>query len=193
VLKYRLPDKTKQIDQSSFPLQDAQTAIKIVRQRAEEWRISPNKIGIMGFSAGGHLAATAGTHYNLPVIENPDKTSLRPDFMILVYPVINFADNTGHKGSGDNLLGTSAPQEKIDLYRNELYVDKTTPPTFLTHGNDDSAVPVANSLIFYDKLRQNNIPAELHIYAKGQHGYLQTPSFDEWFGRILFWITTNIN
>jgi acetyl esterase/lipase len=191
VLKYRLPDKRKNIDQSSWPLQDAQTAIKIVRQRAGEWRLDPAKIGIMGFSAGGHLAATAGTHFNLPVIDNPEKTSLRPDFMILVYPVISFSEAFGHLGSRDNLLGVGASQEKINLYCNEQYVDKTTPPAFLTHGNDDTVVPVANSIKFYEALTRNSVPAEVHIYAKGEHGYLKTPSFDEWFGRCLLWLNDN--
>ncbi len=190
VLKYRLPDKGKNIDQSSWPLQDAQTAIKIVRQRAKEWKVDPGKIGIMGFSAGGHLAATAGTHYNKPAIGNTEGISVRPDFMILIYPVISFRDAFGHSGSRANLLGESLSQEKIDLYSNELHVDKTTPPTFLTHGNNDAVVKVANSLEFYEALTKNNVPVELHIYANGQHGYPQAPPFDEWFGRCTYWLST---
>ncbi|MDR1668064.1 MAG: alpha/beta hydrolase [Bacteroidales bacterium] len=186
VLKYRLPCRKK--DNSSWPLQDAQAAIRMVRQRAEEWRIAPHKIGIMGFSAGGHLAATAGTHYNTPVIENPEKTSLRPDFMILVYPVISFSETIGHTGSRDNLLGEAAPQEEIDLYCNERHVNATTPPAFLTHGSDDTVVPTANSLVFYENLRKNGVTTEMHLYAKGEHGYLSHPPFDEWFGRCLYWL-----
>ncbi|MDR0814975.1 MAG: GDSL-type esterase/lipase family protein [Bacteroidales bacterium] len=189
VLRYRLPDKTKNTDQSTYPLQDAQTAVKIIRQRADEWGIVSNKIGIMGFSAGGHLAATAGTHFSRPVIDNPENVNLRPDFMILVYPVISFTDAIGHLGSRENLLGTATPsQEKILLYSNELWVDKTTPPAFITHANDDSAVPVANSLVFYEALSKNGIPSEIHIYEKGEHGYLSKPPFDEWFGRCLYWL-----
>ncbi|MDR2449290.1 MAG: alpha/beta hydrolase [Prevotellaceae bacterium] len=189
VLKYRLPDKNEKTDQSSWPLQDAQAAIRMVRQRAEEWHIAPGKIGIMGFSAGGHLAATAGTHYNLPVIENPGQTNLRPDFMILVYPVISFSETIGHPGSRDNLLGSPASQDKINLYCNEQHVDATTPPAFLTHGSDDTVVPVANSLVFYDALKKHHIATEMHIYAEGEHGYIKKPPFDEWFGRCLYWLS----
>jgi acetyl esterase/lipase len=192
VLKYRLPDKPDSTGCSSWPLQDAQAAIRMVRRRAKEWRIAPDKIGIMGFSAGGHLAATAGTHYRLPVVENPEKTDLRPDFMILVYPVVSFSEAIGHSGSRDNLLGRPAPQDKINLYCNEQHVDATTPPTFLTHGSNDTVVPVANSLVFYEALKKHNISAEMHIYAQGEHGYLKTPPFDEWFGRCLYWLA-NLN
>lgn len=187
VLKYRLPDKEKEVDQSAWPLEDAQTAIKIVRQRAAEWNIRPDQIGIMGFSAGGHLAATAGTHHQ-PVIANPEHISVRPDFLILIYPVVSFDDRYGHTGSRNNLLGATPTPEKIALYSNELHVDATTPPTFLTHGTNDAIVKVDNSLIFYNALHQHNVPVEMHIYANGEHGYLQQPSFEEWFGRCLFWL-----
>jgi acetyl esterase/lipase len=188
VLKYRLPDRNREVDQSSWPLQDAQSAIRMVRQRAEEWRIAPDKVGIMGFSAGGHLAATAGTHYKWPAIDNPEAKNLRPDFLILVYPVITFAEPFCHAGSRDNLLGSPASQDKINRYSNEQHVDDTTPPAFLTHGSDDTVVPVANSLVFYEALRKRHIAAELHIYANGEHGYMEKPPFDEWFGRCLYWL-----
>ncbi|MDR2038495.1 MAG: alpha/beta hydrolase [Bacteroidales bacterium] len=187
VLKYRLPDRTKNTDQSLYPLQDVQTAIKMVRQRAKEWKIDPGKIGIMGFSAGGHLASTAGTHYHEPAIE-ADGISLRPDFMILVYPVISFMDAFGHTGSRKNLIGESASREKVLMFSNDLHVDNTTPPTFLTHGTNDAVVKVANSLAFYQALIQNNVSAELHIYADGHHGYPQSPPFEEWFGRCTYWL-----
>jgi acetyl esterase/lipase len=130
VLKYRLPSDRIMPDRSAGPLQDA--------QRASEWKVDPKKIGIMGFSAGGHLAATAGTHYDSSFVSNPNKTSLRPDFMILVYPVISFQDKVGHKGSSANLLGTTPTAQKVRYFSNELQVTASTPPAFLTHAGDDT-------------------------------------------------------
>jgi acetyl esterase/lipase len=191
VLKYRLPSEETMKDKSIGPLQDAQQAIKTVRERAAEWKIDTQKIGIMGFSAGGHLAATAGTHYDSTFIENPKKTSLRPDFMILVYPVISLLDKIGHKGSASNLLGAVPGIEKAKYFSNELQVSNTTPPAFLTHAGDDTVVPVSNSIKFYEALNAKGIPSDLHIYAKGEHGYLKVPSFDEWFGRCRHWMQSN--
>ncbi|MEJ2904118.1 alpha/beta hydrolase [Pedobacter panaciterrae] len=188
VLKYRLPNDKIMLDKSIGPLQDAQQAIKIVRQRAKEWNIDPKKIGILGFSAGGHLAATAGTHFNKPVIENREGISVRPNFMLLINPVISFTDKIGHIGSRDNLLGPSPTEEKIKLYSNELQVTEETPPTILIHSDADQVVPVANSVEFYRALKENKVSGELHIYAKGEHGFLTAPSFDEWFGRCIFWM-----
>ncbi|MCF2489561.1 alpha/beta hydrolase [Dyadobacter sp. CY347] len=191
ILKYRLPDEKIMKDKSIGPLQDAQQAIKTVRERAKEWKIDPAKIGIMGFSAGGHLAATAGTHYDSTFISNPEKTSLRPDFMILVYPVISLMDKIGHKGSSSNLLGSSPTTEKVKYFSNELQVKKTTPPAFLTHAGDDTVVPVSNSIKFYEALNANGVPADMHIYSKGEHGYPKTPELSEWFGRCLHWMQVN--
>ncbi|ETZ19112.1 alpha/beta hydrolase [Pedobacter sp. V48] len=188
VLKYRLPNDKTMLDKSIGPLQDAQQAIKIVRKRAKEWGIDPKKIGILGFSAGGHLAATAGTHFNTLVIENGEGISVRPDFMLLINPVISFTDKIGHIGSRDNLLGPSPTEEKIRLYSNELQVTAETPPTILIHSDADKVVPVANSVEFYSALKENKVSGELHIYAKGEHGFLTAPSFDEWFGRCIFWM-----
>jgi acetyl esterase/lipase len=191
VLKYRLPDDKSMTDKSTAPLQDAQQAIRTIRERASEWNIDPNKIGIMGFSAGGHLAATAATHFKNSFIENKKGTSLRPDFMILVYPVISFSDSIGHLGSRDNLLGKSAASEKIRFFSNEFHVTESTPPAFITLAGDDRVVPEANSLSFYNELRKHNVPVAMHIYASGDHGFLKQPSFEEWFGRCLFWIKSN--
>ncbi|AEI49426.1 alpha/beta hydrolase [Runella slithyformis] len=190
VLKYRLPNDKTMIDPSIGPLQDAQQAIKTIRQRAAEWNIDPTKIGIMGFSAGGHLAATAGTHFEKPVLPGAAGISVRPDFMILVYPVISFMEGIGHKGSGANLLGKNASSEQIKLFSNELQVTSSTPPAFITHASDDTVVPVSNSLLFYEALQRQHIPGELHIYSKGEHGYLKVPAFEEWFGRCLHWMAT---
>ncbi len=188
VLKYRLPSDRTMIEKSIGPLQDAQQAILTVRSKAGDWHIDPKKIGIMGFSAGGHLAATAGIHFNDPVIENPMAINLRPDFMILIYPVISFTDSIGHRGSRNNLLGISPTTAQINFFSNEFHVNGSTPPTFLTHASDDIVVPVANSLTFYKALKNNNIPCELHIYATGGHGYLKSPDFKEWFGRCMNWM-----
>lgn len=188
VLKYRLPDNRVMPDPSIGPLQDAQQAIKLVRERASVWNIDQNKIGIMGFSAGGHLAATAGTHFDSSFIQNPFKTSLRPDFMVLVYPVISFSDSIGHIGSRNNLIGLSPTAEKIRFFSNELHINKNTPPVFLTLPGDDVVVNPTNSLVFLRALQNIKIPSSLHMYSKGGHGYLKTPPFEEWFGRVLYWI-----
>ena len=188
VLKYRLPDDRIMIDKTIGPLQDALQALKIVRQNAEKWNLDPNKIGIMGFSAGGHLASSAGTHYDAPIIENSEHIKLRPDFMILVNPVISFTDEIGHIGSRDNLLGKSASLEKINFFSNELHVNQSSPQTFLVHTADDTVVSPENSFRFYHALRKNKVNAELHIYSEGEHGFLKKPVFNEWFGRAVNWM-----
>lgn len=191
VLKYRLPSDKTMKDKSIGPLQDAQQAIKTVRERAREWNVDTSKIGIMGFSAGGHLASTAGTHFAKPLIENKKSTSLRPDFMVLVYPVISFLEAPSHKGSRSNLLGQTQSNDRINFFSNELQVNQSTPPAFLTHAGDDTVVPVSNSLLFYEALNKFKSPSELHIYSKGEHGYAKTPTFDEWFTRCMTWMKTN--
>jgi len=193
VLKYRLPDDKIMKDKRIGPLQDAQQAIKTVRLRAKEWNIDPAKIGIAGFSAGGHLASTAGTHFQKAVIDNPEDISLRPDFMILLYPVISFQDDIGHKGSRTNLIGASPSKELIDLYSNELQVTLKTPPAFIVHAGDDNAVMVENSLRFYEALNKHGIPSELFIFPKGGHGFglINPTSPDRWFDRCLDWMKGN--
>jgi acetyl esterase/lipase len=193
VLKYRIPNDATMENKEIGPLQDAQRAIQIVRQRAKEWNINPNQIGIMGFSAGGHLASTAGTHFSNAVISNPEKINLRPDFMILVYPVISFQTEVGHLGSRDALIGKNPSKEKIDFYSNELQVNTTTPPTFLIHASDDGAVKSENSILFYQALIKNNVPAELHIYQKGGHGFGMNnkTTADVWVDRLVNWMRGN--
>ncbi|GAA4319684.1 alpha/beta hydrolase [Compostibacter hankyongensis] len=191
ILKYRLPsDRTLQ-DKSIGPLQDAQQAIKTVREKAAQWKLDPHRIGIMGFSAGGHLASSAGTHFGHAYIENKNGTSLRPDFMLLIYPVISFTDSIGHVGSRDNLLGAHPSPEQIRLFSNELQVDAHTPPTFLAHAVDDKVVLSQNSLYFYEALHHSGVPAELHLYEKGEHGFITAPPFDEWFNSCIYWMKSN--
>ncbi len=188
VLKYRLPDDRIMEDKTIGPLQDAQQAIKTVREHAAEWAIDPRKIGIMGFSAGGHLAATAGTHFGHAWIKNPEGTSLRPDFMILIYPIISLTDSLANIGSRENLLGATPSPDRVILFSNELQVTADTPPTFLAHATGDIIVSSENSLYFYEALRRNKVGAELHLYEKGEHGFLTNPPFEEWFGGCLSWM-----
>jgi len=169
VLKYRLPYGHDQI-----PLEDAQRALRIVRQKAAEWGINPAKIGIAGSSAGGHLASTAGTRFDLGKPESTDpleKYSCRPDFMLLLYPVITFNEEFGHMGSRTNLIGTGNKWELVEKYSNELHVTPQTPPTFLILADDDGGVPPRNSIEFYMALKRNKIPAEMHIFRDGGHGF----------------------
>ena len=193
VLKYRLPADSTVNNKEIVPLQDAERAIQLVREKAKEWNINPDKIGIMGFSAGGHLASTLGTHYNMIVIDNPKNINLRPDFMILVYPVISFADSLAHMGSRENLIGKNANAEKIKLYSNELQVTTQTPPAFLIHAGDDKTVKVENSILFFEALQKNKVPSEMHIYEKGGHGFglHNSTTKDEWFDTAINWMLTN--
>ncbi|WP_341227427.1 alpha/beta hydrolase [uncultured Arcticibacterium sp.] len=188
ILKYRLPSDSIMHDTSIGPLQDAQQAIKTVRERAAEWNIAPNNIGIMGFSAGGHLASTAGTHFNKSYIPNPNNTSLRPDFMILIYPVISMQNGLAHGGSKRLLLGEKPSQEKLDLFSNDQQINENTPPTWLTHTGDDTLVPVANSLRFYENLVKHQIPAEMHLFPKGDHGFVLSIPPSEWMQPLFQWM-----
>ena len=188
ILKYRLPSDSIMPDKSVGPLQDAQQAIKTVRQRAAEWKINPAKIGIMGFSAGGHLASTAGTHFDKSYIPNPENTSLRPDFMILIYPVISMQDGLTHGGSRTNLLGKSPSEEQVKLFSNDLQVNANTPPTWITHTGDDTVVPVENSIRFYQQLVKNKIPAEMHLYPAGNHGFVLKQSCEQWMLPLFEWL-----
>jgi len=193
VLKYRLPDDSINIDRSLAPLQDAQQAIRWVRANAAQYGIDRNKIGIMGFSAGGHLASTAATHFNFKAdVANNDTTSARPDFAILIYPVITFDSTFGHKGSRNNLVGANASKEKFDFFSNELQVNATTPPSFLIHAGDDATVPVENSIRFYQACIKNKVPAEMHIYPKGGHGFgmYNKTTDDNWMERLRNWLNS---
>jgi len=156
------------------PLQDAQRAVSMVRSRAEEWNTNPNQIGILGFSAGGHLASTAGTHFHKGKADAKDpidRASCRPDFMVLIYPVISLIEWCAHSGSRRNLLGNKPDEKLVENLSNERQVTPETPPTFLVHTYEDKGVPAENSIFFYLALRKAKVPAEMHLYQKGPHGF----------------------
>lgn len=192
VLRYRLP-KVECMDHKEYvPLMDAQQAIFLVRSHAQQYHIDPNKIGIMGFSAGGHLASTAGTHFK-PVNKELANADLRPDFMLLIYPVISFNEEIGHMGSRDNLLGKNPDKKLVHLFSNEEQVTGQTPPTFLVHASDDDGVNPENSVRFYQALLKNKVPAELHLYERGGHGFglHNTSTNEDWFKSCLEWMKAN--
>jgi len=194
VVKYRLPVSQSLTDPKEVPLLDAQRAIRLVRQNAAAWNIDPAKVGVMGFSAGGHLASTLSTQYNHDV-ERPkdavDGLSARPDFSILAYPVITFQDGAVHGGSRKNLIGDNASAELKDRFSGELNVNAETPPTFLVHAQDDKGVPIENSLLYYTALHKNGVKASLHIYPTGGHGFafgLGKGAVETWREVLLAWM-----
>jgi pectinesterase len=193
VLKYRIPDVEYQFDKSLAPLQDAQAALQLVRKNSAAFKVNPSKVGIMGFSAGGHLASSASVHHDFSANkESLDTTSKRPDFSILVYPVISSDTSISHRGSITKLTN-SLPNEKeqIAFFSNENYVKTTTPPVFLVHASDDLAVPVANSVRYYEACVKNKVPADMHIYAKGGHGFglYNKTTDDDWMQRLQHWLS----
>jgi len=192
VLKYRLPDDTTMADKSFGPLQDAEQAIYLVRKNAVKWKINPAKVGIMGFSAGGHLASSLAVHYADSKIENKEKLSLRPDFAVLLYPVISFLDSP-HLGSVKNLIGANGTQAQKEYFSNDRQVNAQTPITFLVHANNDNAVPVENSILFNQALVKNKVAAEMHLYQAGGHGFglHNKTTTDDWFERLENWMTAN--
>jgi len=168
VLKYRLPNPKAMSPQHEMPLRDAMQAMRLIRQHAGEWAIDKDKIGVMGFSAGGHLASTLSTHYHRGQYGSEDA---KPNFSILIYPVVTFGEINTHIGSRKNLLGPDSTAQLVKYYSNELWVDEKTPPAFLVHSMDDKTVPVENSINYYLALKKFNIPAEAHLYPQGGHGY----------------------
>ena len=174
VLKYRLKEYGY-----PAPLDDAERAMRIIRSRAGEFDIHPNQVGVIGFSAGGHLASTLATHYHTSPqkTDDPlDKYSTRPDFLILLYPVISMQDGVTHMGSKKNLLGDNPDTNLVNLLSNELQVNDKTPPAFIAHANDDKAVSVLNPILFYTALVKAGVPAEMHLYEKGSHGFGMRPN-----------------
>lgn len=191
VLKYRLPNDSIMTDKTTGPLQDAQQAIRMVREQAVAWGLNPDRIGIMGFSAGGHLASTAATHFNFIADSTlKDTTSVRPDFAVLIYPVISFNDSIAHKGSKNRLLGKEPSAGQSIFFSNELQVTKNSPPVFLVHAGDDGTVPVENSIRYYQACIKNKVPAEMHLYPKGGHGFglNNKTTADKWLDRLINWM-----
>lgn len=190
VLKYRLGPKYHH----PVELWDAQRAIRYVRAHASEWGLETNRIGIWGFSAGGHLASTAGTHFDAgdpSATDSLNRQSSRPDFMVLAYPVVTLEDPYAHVGSRNNLLGETPDPSLIEFLSNERQVTAQTPPTFLFHTTDDTVVPVENSVQFYMALRKAGVPAEMHIYLKGRHGVglaQSDPVLRTWPDRLADWL-----
>lgn len=193
VLKYRLPDDSIMTDPSIGPVQDAQRAIQIVREKAKEYGIKSNRLGILGFSAGGHLASTAGTHFDTNYIDVSRKTNLRPDFMVLIYPVISFTDSLTHKGSRTNLIGKNPSAEKIKTFSNDQQVTAKTPPSFLVHAKNDKGVAIQNSRQFYAACLKHHVPAELYEFEEGGHGFgLINPTSDvKWMDLLKIWLQKN--
>lgn len=182
VLKYRLPEDESNIDPFKSPLMDAQKAMEIIRMNAEEWNINRDQVGVMGFSAGGHLASTLGTQFT---------AASKPNFMILIYPVITMKDDFTHQGSKFNLLGKNPSDDLVKQYSGELNVSLQTPPTFIIHSEDDGAVPVENSLQFYLALKQNKVPVEMHLLPIGGHGFglaINRGRLSEWPNYLSSWL-----
>lgn len=197
ILKYRMPQSKSVIVSHEAPLQDAQRAIRLVRKNAEQWNVNKNQIGIMGFSAGGHLAATLSTRYDhqtFDPIDHIDTQNARPDFAILLYPIISMKSEITHQSSKDNLLGQNPTKTLIDFYSNEHHVNNNTPSTLLIHSSDDYEVPVSNSLLFYKALQKEGVSSEMHLYPYGGHGfslaigkgYLQswTDQMEDWLNNL---------
>jgi acetyl esterase/lipase len=194
MLKYRIAPRYHH----PAPLQDAQRALRTVRARAEEWKVDPRRIGIWGFSAGGHLASTAGTHFddgNTSAADPVEHVSCRPDFMILCYPVITLKPPYAHMGSRNNLLGKDPDPKLVESLSNDTQVTARTPPTFLMHTDSDAGVVPENSVLFYLALRKAKVPAELHIFEKGPHGVglaqrvMDNPGLARWSNQLADWMT----
>lgn len=190
VVKYRIPNDVWMIDKSIGPLQDAQQAMKFAREHAGEWNLDSNRIGAIGFSAGGHLASTLATRFNKPQIENPEDINLRPDFLVLVYPVISMDAKITHLDSRKALLGEKPFRERINFFSNELHVNANTPPTLLLHAVDDKLVNVKNSIQFLEALKQAGVPVEAQLFEKGDHGFFLIPR-NRWQQPIMEWLASN--
>lgn len=194
VLKYRLPHTKNNIDGRLSPFLDLQRAVRLTRNYSKDWGIDETKVGVIGFSAGGHLAATLGTHFeesNLFNIDSIDTIDCRPDFMILMYPVITFKEPYLHKGSKHFLIGDNHDLSLTDYYSNELHVNKNTPPTFIVHAVDDKSVPVENSIMFFNELKNHSVSTEMHIYPIGGHGFslaIENEALNSWTNLCLSWL-----
>lgn len=194
VVKYRLPVSRSAADPAWVPLSDAQRAMRVCRAHAASWGVDPAQIGVMGFSAGGHLAASLSTQYDAPVypeLDAIDRESARPAFSALIYPVITFSRPEMHSGSRQALLGPSPADSLVRFFSPELQVKAQTPPAFLVHAADDTAVPVGNSLMYYEALRTQGVAASLHVFPSGGHGFAmgrEDPYLSRWTDLLVAWI-----
>lgn len=190
VLKYRLPNDTCMFNKEWVPFIDAQAAMKYIRDNAGIYGINPDKIGVIGFSAGGHLASTLATQYQLNLNDQGSRTNARPNFAILAYPVISMEDSIGHAGSRMKLIGKDATAAIRDQFSSHLQVSRFTPPTFLFHAKDDKTVPVANSILMKSALDAQKVPAELLLMEKGGHGFGLTNKQEptDWFKALQVWM-----
>lgn len=193
VLKYRMPSPETMQQTAIGPLQDAQKAMRLVRAKASELNIKLDRVGVLGFSAGGHLASTLSTHYDREVYQVKSKYSARPDFSILIYPVVSMQAGVTHQGSKNALLGKEASEELIQQYSNATQIDAQTPPSFLVHATNDTAVPVENSIEYYLQLKEFDVPSEMHLYQDGGHGFGlgREGSHTQWPEALVNWLTTN--
>jgi acetyl esterase/lipase len=187
VLKYRLPSDLIMVDKTMGPLQDVLQAIYLVRKNASTWGVNSSKIGVMGFSAGGHLAATLSVHYNDMKVQNQEQISLRPDFSMLIYPVISFGTVT-HAGSVKNLIGENPTSAQKQYFSAQNYVNAQTPPAFLVHANNDVSVVPKNSILYSEALTKFKVPTEMHLYQSGGHGFGLD---NDWFERLRTWMVLN--
>lgn len=190
VVKYRIPSDRTMQNRSIGPLQDAQQALRFVRRHAKEWHLDPERVGAIGFSAGGHVASTLATHFHKAYVDNPEQISLRPDFLIVVYPVISMDTKITHLDSRKALLGANPSEDQVRFFSNELQVTRDTPPTLILHAADDQLVDVDNSVVFFEALRRAAVPVEVRLFEKGQHGFFLMPR-DLWQGAILGWLTSH--
>ncbi|HEX5461078.1 MAG TPA: alpha/beta hydrolase [Steroidobacteraceae bacterium] len=190
VVKYRIPSDQTMIDKSIGPLQDAQQAVRFVRLHAKEWRLDPSRVGAIGFSAGGHVASTLATHFNKAYVDNPGHISLRPDFLIVVYPVISMEAGIAHMDSRRALLGPHPSASQVRLFSSELQVTRETPPTLILDAVDDRLVDPQNSVVFLEALRRAGVSVEARFFEKGQHGFFLMPR-DRWQEPILEWLSYN--
>ncbi|WP_167019101.1 alpha/beta hydrolase [Chitinophaga sp. Cy-1792] len=190
LLHYRVPRADLMQNKSIVPLQDLQTAIRFARENAKAYKLNPDNIGIMGFSAGGHLVSTAGTHFSTNYIDNPNGVNLRPDFMVLVYPVISMTDSLTHTLSRKNLIGPDIIESQVNEFSNEKQVNSQTPPTFIVHAMDDSTVKIGNSLAFVAALEQQQVPVRFFVYTNGGHGFgiNNETARQQWIDPCIEWI-----
>lgn len=190
VVKYRIPSDQTMVDKSIGPLQDAQQALRFVRLHRKEWNLDPTRVGAIGFSAGGHVASTLATRFNRAYVSNPGQISLRPDFLIVVYPVISMDAKIAHMDSRTALLGPNPTPSQVRLFSSELQVTRETPPTLILDAVDDRLVDPENSIVFLEALRHAGVPVEARFFEKGQHGFVLMPR-ERWQESILQWLRYN--